>query len=349
MKIVSLGDILLTPEMMNEAIAGFPRYDEVKTFFYGPEDRSGMRAYIKSMERPDGYNCAPLPDEVYRELEDADVFHVHMAPVPEKVFEVGKKLKLVASNRGGTENLHVEAATKAGVPVIHNPAHNANAVAEMTIGMIIAEMRNIGRCHASMTRDKAWREAFPNSGNIHELYGKTVGLIGCGTIARLVIGMLKAFHVRILVTDPFVAPEEIEALGASPVDEETLLRNSDVVSIHTRVAPETIGMMGEKQFSLMKKTAVFINTARPALVDTAAMVRALQEKQIMGAALDVFDVEPIPKDDPLLALDNVTLSCHKGGDTVESFANSPAMILEQAEVLFGGGKPRFLLNPSVLK
>lgn len=348
MKIVSVGDTLLTPEMIDAVVPEYSRYTESKTFFFGPRDRTEMRAYIKKMEAV-GFDCEPLPEEILREIEDADVLHMHMCPVPAAVFERGKKLKFVASNRGGTENIDIATATKYGVPVICNPAHNANGVAELTVSMIIAEMRNLARCHASMREHKKWRESFPNSGNIHELSGNTVGLLGCGTIGTIMVRLLKAFNMNVLVSDPYADPAVIEAMGAKLVDQETLLRTADVVSMHARVSPSTVGMMGREQFAMMNPTAIFVNSARPALVDTKAMIEALKTGQIMGAALDVYDVEPIEPDNPLLELDNVTFCCHKGGDTVECFANSPKMVLDQTERYFAGETPRFLTNPEVLK
>lgn len=348
MKIVCVGDVLLPPEMMQAAAPGFPRYTDARYFFFGPATRGEMRAYIKKMEL-EGPMCVPFPEDILEEVEDADVLQVHMVPVPAEVFERAKNLKLVASNRGGYENIDIRAATAKGVPVICNPAHNANAVAEMTVGLILAETRNIARCHASMAKSGEWLEKYPNSGQIHELRRKTAGLIGFGTIARIVAKLLKAFEMDILVYDPYVNEKEVTGLGASKVDFDTLLAGSDIVSMHARVSETTRGMMGAEQFSRMKKTAVFINTARSSLVDMDALYTALKERRIMGAAIDVFSAEPASPSDPLLRLENITMSCHKGGDTVESYADSPAMVLHEAERFFAGDTPRFLVNPEVLK
>lgn len=347
MKIVCVGDVLLPPEMMKEATPSFSRYDDVKYFFFGPDNRTDMRAYIKKMEA-EGSKCVPVPEEIMKEIEDADVLQVHMMPVPAEVFERAKNLKIVASNRGGVENIDIEAATKAGVPVISNPAHNANAVAEMTIGLILAETRNISRCHADLKYRGVWGEKFPNSGRIHEMKSLTVGVIGFGTIARIVVKLLLAFRMKVLVYDPFVPAEVIEAQGCTKVEMNELLSQSDVVSMHARVSESTKGMMGEEQFKLMKPTAYFINTARPALVDMEALYRALKENWITGAGIDVWNTEPLPADDKFLQLDNLTATCHKGGDTVESYADSPAMVLTEVERWFAGETPRFLANPTTM-
>ena len=347
MKIVCIGDVLLPPEMMMAAAPEFKRYIEAKYFFFGPGTRSEMRSYIKKMEA-EGPLCVPVPGEIMYEIENADVLQVHMVPLPAEVFERGKKLKIVASNRGGYENIDISAANMHGVPVICNPAHNANAVAEMTIGLILAEMRNIARCHASLACRGEWLEKYPNSGQIHELKNKTAGLIGFGTIARIVAKLLSAFDMKLVVYDPYVGAEDIEAAGAKKVDLDTLLACSDVISMHARVSESTREMIGSEQFHKMKKNAIFINTARPALVDMDALYTALKEQWIMGAAIDVFPTEPLHPSDPLLKLENITMTCHKGGDTVESYADSPGMVLREVEKFFAGGRPQFLVNPSVL-
>lgn len=348
MKIVCIGDLLLPPEMMERATENFQRYDEKRYFYFGPKSHEEMRIYIKNMETA-GSRCVPVPDDIMREIVDADVIQTHQCPIPSEVFEKAGHLKLLLTNRGGIENIDLGAATRAEIPVLANPAHNANAVAEMTIGLMIAETRNIGRCHASMRVNHQWLEHFPNFGRIHEMKGRTVGLIGFGTIGRAVAELLAAFKVKLLVYDPYVKEHEIREAGGEAVGLEELLRCSDIVSMHARVSETSKGMMGREQFWIMKKTAVFINTARSPLVDMDALYEALKEQWITGAAIDNYEVEPVPKDSPLLNLDNLTFSCHKSGDTVEAFADSPAMVLTQAERYFAGETPRFLMNPEVLK
>jgi D-3-phosphoglycerate dehydrogenase len=203
------------------------------------------------------------------------------------------------------------------------------------MGMILSEIRNIARAHACL-RAGQWRRSFPNSDAIPELCGKTVGLVGYGAVGRLVAGYLQAFGSRIIAFDPYCqgdpAPAEL-------VDLPTLMRESDVISIHARLTAETQHLVGERELRLMKPTAVLVNTARSGLVDEQALVRALQEKRLMGAALDVFDVEPLPPDHPLLTLDNVTIAPHLAGSTIDAFRNSPRMMAEHLRrMLTGGGR-----------
>ncbi len=142
-------------------------------------------------------------------------------------------------------------------------------------------------------------------------------------MGRLVAGYLHAFGSRILAHDPFV---QGDPAPATLVELETLMRESDVVSVHARLTDETYHLIGEKEISLMKPGAVLVNTARSGLIDEEALVRALSERRIMGAALDVFDTEPLPPDHPLVKLDNVTITPHLAGSTIDAFRNSPKLM-----------------------
>ncbi len=350
MKLLCIGDILITPEAMANGAKGFDRYDEVKCMYFGPKTYDEFRVYQMNMEQK-GSRCAPLPQEILDELPDTDVLQVHMAPVPAEVFDLAGNLKIVASNRGGHENLDIEAATAHGVPVICNPAHNANAVAELTVGLMLAENRNIARCSAALTKDKVWRETFPNSGKIYEMQSKVVGIVGYGNIGSLVARkLIHGFGSKVIAYSPLEPREKIEVDGVEYIeDKNELFERADIITLHMRLAESTKEIINRESISHMKKTAILVNTARSRLIDMDALTEALQEGRIMGAALDVFDEEPLPPDSPLLSLDNVTLTTHQGGVTVNAFEDSPAMVLTQIERYFNGEIPRFLQNPSVLK
>ena len=348
MKLVCIGDILITPEVMEKGAVGFDRYDEVKCMYFGPRNYDDFRVYQTKMEKM-GYDCEPMPEEIMKEIEDADVLQVHMAPVGEAVFKRAKKLKILASNRGGSENLNIDAATAYGVPVICNPAHNANAVAEMAVGLMLAENRNIARCSASV-KSGIWREDFPNSGKIFEMQSKTVGIMGYGTIGRLVARkLIRGFEAKVIAYDPYVSAEDMLKDGVVSVDKETLVRESDIITLHMRITEETYHIIGRDEIEKMKDTAILINTARAHLVDNEALIEALQQGKIMGAALDVYEKEPLDPASPLLDLDNVILTTHQAGVTVNAFEDSPAMLLTQIERYFNGETPMFLKNPSVIK
>ncbi len=224
--------------------------------------------------------------------------------------------------RGGTENVDVPFATGRGIAVLNTPGRNARAVAECTMGMILSEIRNIARAHGRLKCGE-WRRSFPNSDAIPELYEKTVGLVGFGAVGRLVAGYLAAFGSRVVAYDPYF---QGDAGSVTLVNLETLLGQSDVVSIHARLSDETHHLIGEKELGLMKRSAVLVNTARSGLIDERALVRALRERRIIGAALDVFDTEPLPADHELESLDNVTITPHLAGSTIDAFRNSPKLM-----------------------
>lgn len=348
MKCVAIGDNFITPEMMKKGIEGYSqfRFDEIQYFFFGLESRPEMRNIVKIIETG-GFETLELPEGLLDAVEDADVIMCHLCPITEKLLERTKKLKLVLCNRGGHENIDVEACTKRNVAVFLNPSHNANAVAEFTIGLIFNETRNISRSSIAVNNGE-WREKYPNniSTEIHEMRDMTIGLIGFGSVAKLVYEKMKAFGCRFLITDPFGNYDDINKNIAKFVPLEELLENSDVVSLHARLSRKEI-LLGSNEFKMMKKTAYFINTARSYMVDYNALAQALKNGEIMGAAIDVFDKEPIEPDNPLLRLDNCTLTNHRGGDTINSYSDSPAMMMKEAQKFFEGDTPKFWLNPSV--
>ena len=241
------------------------------------------------------------------------------------------------------ENIDLKAAHEHGVSVIHCPAHNAIAVAEYAIGLMIAESRNIARADRGL-RSGTWIEKYPDSAAIPELRGSNVGIIGFGTIGRLVAERLQVFGAKILVSDPFVPAEAVTAASCEPVSKEELLRRSDFVTLHGRIGAGDPPIIGEQELREMKPTAVLVNTARAVLVDMEALYTALKEHWIMGAAVDVFPMEPLPKDYKLLTLDNITLTNHRGGDTINSYIKAPELLLQQFDELLTTGTTRCLIQ-----
>jgi D-3-phosphoglycerate dehydrogenase len=259
------------------------------------------------------------------------------------------RLKAIATARGGLENIDMKKATELGIAVINTPNHNSQAVAEYTIGLMLAETRNISRSYMALKSAAGWREYYPNTDFIPELNGSTIGLVGFGQTGRLVARRLSSFDVRILVYDPFVDPAALLKAGCTPVGLPELLKESDIVSLHARLTDATKGMIGEKELHMMKSSAYLINTARAGLVDLPAFCRALKERWITGAAVDVFEAEPVTGDHPLFQLDNVTVTNHRAGDTRNSYWVAPILMGAQFAKLLRGGKPDFIANPEVLK
>ena len=345
MKVLAVADHFIRVEHYEECFSHYPEY-ELKTMFWGTEDRIEMRDLFHKVEK-NGPTALPIPDELYTEIEDAEILFVHICPVPGELIKRGKKLRAILVNRGGLENIDVATATECGIPVYNNPAHNANAVAEMTVALMIAESRNMVRSHYAI-KNGDWRENYSNFGNIWEMKGKTVGLIGFSSIGRLVAEKLSAFRCKIIATDIKYDPEDefIKKYNIKMVDLPTLMKESDYVSLHAR-AKNCI--LTKEMLNLMKPTAIFINTARAHMVDYDALYELLKNKKILGAALDVFPSEPLTLDNPFLTLDNVTLTSHRCGDTVNAYSDSPAMMMEDYDNYLKTGKHRFFVNKVALE
>ncbi len=269
-----------------------------------------------------GPEAVELPASLLTDLEDVEMLVVQFAPVSRQLLDAAPGLKIIGVLRGGTENVDIATATARGISVLNTPGRNARAVAECTLGLMLAEVRNIARSHAGL-RSGRWEREFPNSQAIPELCGKTVGLVGYGAVAQLVAHYLEAFGSRILAYDPFFQGDSAPA-QLVPLDD--LLRHSDIVSLHARLTADNHHLIGADELAIMKRSAILVNTARSGLVDEVALVRALRERTICGAALDVFDTEPLEADDPLLQLDNVTVTPHLAGSTIDTFRNSPALM-----------------------
>lgn len=341
MKAIAVSDAFVTEMDYRNAFQMFPDMELIQVPFFGITDRQQMRDVVHTIERG-GPEAMDPPEELLEKIGEAEVLMVHLCPVPRKLLEKATNLRYILTNRGGIENIDVAAATELGIEVLSNPAHNANAVAEYTVALMLAETRNIARADRSL-RQGVWREKFPNTGRIFEISGATVGLIGFGTIARLVARKLSMFSCNILVHDMFVTADDPEAAqyGCQFVSMEELLTRSDIVSLHAR--SETV-ILDAEHMEMMKPGAYLINTARPHLIDNDYLRKMLHEGRLSGAALDVFMNEPLGLDDPFLQLDNVTLSNHRGGDTVNSYSDSPAMLLTELQKLLNGQIPRFWVN-----
>jgi len=268
-----------------------------------------------------GPDAVPLPPELYDGLENYGILVTQFPPISRKFLEAAKNLKILGVLRGGVENIDVGYATERKIAIFNTPGRNARAVAECTVGLILTEIRNLARAHAAL-KQGIWTRDVPNKNDIPELLDKTVGLIGFGAIGQLAARFLNAFGARIIVYDPFYQEKND---SVKPVDLETLMQESDVVSLHARYGQATHHLVSRRHLEMMKPTAILVNTARSGLVDEAALVELLATKKIMGAALDVFDEEPLAKNSPFLSLDNVTIVPHLAGSTADAFRNSPKL------------------------
>lgn len=325
MKVLAIGDRYIPGDVMGAGL------EHLKAKGAQVTVREWLHPSLKELQRDNllieqgGPDAVPLPDELTVDVERYHLVIVQFAPIGQEVISRARDLRFIGVLRAGTENVACSHAASRGVEVINTPGRNARAVAEFTVALMFAEIRNIGRAHAAM-RQAVWRKEYPNGAAIPEVYGKTIGIVGFGNIGRMVAGYLQAFGARIVFYDPFVTGD---TAAARSVTLEELLRTSDVVSLNLRLSAETHHLIGARELALMKPSAVLVNTSRSGVIDQAALVGALQDRRIMGAALDVFDVEPLPADDPLLHLDNVTLTAHLAGSTIDAFANSPRLFADR--------------------
>lgn len=342
MKIVCVGDAMIRGEAFAKAAKKLGTADIVSGDWETDWDRLQHRRLVVEQKGPGVESVPPI----FLEHQDTEMALGLFCPFSAELMDALPSLKVIGVARAGVENVDIEGATKRGILVFHVTGRNAEAVSDYAVGLMLSEVRNIARAHAAIAQG-SWRKQFSNSDYVPELKGKTIGIVGFGHIGRLVARKFSGFDVRLLAYDPWVTGELPE--GVAVVDKETLFRESDFVTLHARLTNESRQLVSQHELDLMKPTAYLVNTARSALIDTGALVAALQSGKIAGAALDVFDVEPIPHDHPLRKLDNVTLTTHIAGTTREALTRSPELLVEEIDNFFSGAGRVTLKNPEVLE
>ena len=261
-------------------------------------------------------------------------------PFPRSLLERLPNLKLIASAGMRNAAIDLEAATELGI-VVCGTEGSSRATMELTWGLILGLLRQIPQEHQA-TRAGDWQRTLGVG-----LDGKTLGIIGLGNIGSQMAEVAHAFHMNILAWSQNLTQERAESNGASLVSKDELLQNSDIVTIHTRLSDRTRGLLETRELALMKPTAYLINSSRGPIVDEDALVLALESGSIAGAGLDTFDEEPLPRDHPLLSLDNVLLSPHLGYVTQETYVTFYGQTLENVRS-FIEGRPQRVMNPEVL-
>jgi D-3-phosphoglycerate dehydrogenase / 2-oxoglutarate reductase len=254
-------------------------------------------------------------------------------------------LVAVSSNGAGYDTVDLRACTAAGVLAVNQSGGNREAVAEHALGMMLALSKRI------VETDRRMRAAsgIPRNDYIgNDLLGRTVGIVGLGNVGSRLAELCRGlFRMRVLAYDPYLGAEQIAARGAEKVELDALMAEADFVSINCPRTEETLGMVGAARFALMRPHAYFITTARGGIHDERALAAALREGRIAGAGLDVWDKEPPPHDDPLLAFDNVIASPHTAGVTRQARTNMATIAAEQMLDILDGKRPERLLNPEV--
>ncbi|OBQ70612.1 2-hydroxyacid dehydrogenase [Mesorhizobium erdmanii] len=283
------------------------------------------------------------PDEVVDFIGDAEILVTQLAPLSEEMMKRLPALRLVAVSRGGPINIDMAAARAHGITVVNVPGRNATAVAEFTLGAILAETRLIRVGHEALRKGE-WRgDLYRADRTGRELGEMTVGVVGYGNIGTKVVRLLRAFGCNVLVSDPYVQlSAEDRNAGVELVALDDLLSRSDVVTLHPRVTEETRDMIGKDTIARMKPGVVLVNTARGPLVDYDALYDALVSGQIASAMLETFAVEPVPSDWPLLQLPNVTLTPHIAGASVRTVTYAAEQAAEEVRRYIAGLPP---VNP----
>lgn len=265
-------------------------------------------------------------------------------PYTERVFRAAPDLKLVARHGAGYDKVDLAAATRHGVVVTATPGSNANAVADLTIGLMCAVRRQLVRL------DRLVREGGWGSDYVPALWGSTVGIVGLGHIGKCVAKRCLGFEMRVFATEPAPDMVFVRQHGIELVEIEELCRRADIITLHAPATPQNRQLINRERLALMQPTAILINTARGALVDEDALVEALKNGRLAGAGLDVFRREP-PEGSPLLGLDNMVLTPHCAGKDLTAQAATLGRCVETILRFFQGEplEPGDLLNPDVLR
>jgi D-3-phosphoglycerate dehydrogenase len=290
------------------------------------------------------------PDDTWRALQRSDVYHVSAAKdelprqwfVNEALLQRCPRLLCVSSGGAGYDTVDVAACTRAGVLVVNQAGANAVSVAEHAFGLMLAVARRIVESHARLRGEPGFtREDLMGS----QLSGKTLGLVGLGAIGTQAARIARGFGMTVLASDPYIEPAQAAERGARLCSLDDLLAQSDVVSLHCPLTPETRGMFDRERLRAMKPGALFVSTARGGIHDEVALYEALRDGVLGGAGLDVWTVEPPARDAPLLSLPHVVGTYHTAGVTHEARRNVAAMAAEQIVAVLRGERPPRIVNP----
>lgn len=286
------------------------------------------------------YHCK-TEDEVIAVAADADVVIVQFAPMTRRVIEHLRKCKMIVRYAIGVDNIDLAAATERGIYVVNVPDYSIDEVSNHAIALLMSLARKITEMNAAVHQGVWNHIAFKP---LYRLEGSTLGLIGLGRIPSLVAKKMGNFGLRILAYDPFVSKEYADSLGVELVSLEALAAESDHISIHCPLNDSTRHLVDEKFLHAMKPTAILVNTARGAVVSEEALVKALQEGTISGAAVDVTETEPLQEGHPLLALNNVIITPHVAWYSEQAVLSLQRKVAEETVRVLRGERPLHVVN-----
>lgn len=279
-------------------------------------------------------------EKVIKALNEADVGIIDVEPYNDEIFSrLNGRTKLLVRFGVGYDKVDLQAATLRGLAIARTTGANTLGVAEMALTLMLAARRKL-KINQKCVESGIWEKNVAR-----ETIGSTVGILGFGAIGQALTGLLKGLGCRILAYDPYPKTDLMHQMGVELVDIDKMFKESDVISIHVPYTESTHNLVGAHLLSLMKPTAVIVNTSRGNIIDEEALYAALASGKIGGAALDVFAVEPLPVDSPLLKLDNIILTPHVSSQTVESLWKIYKMAIDIAADFFAGKDSPHILNP----
>ena len=284
---------------------------------------------------------------ILQEVEPANAIIVRVAPITANVISAASNLQIIQKHGVGVDSIDVEHATSLGIPVCITAEANASSVSEFAVASTLAILKKL-REQEKIVRKGGWRDITIEG--VHEIADRTVGIIGGGRVGlRVLRAFVHGLGTRGLIYDPFVPEQVVRQAGGEPSPSlEDLLRQSDVVTLHTPLTPETYHLIDTERLDLMRPNAILVNTCRGAVVDESAVAKALAQNVIAGAAIDVFEHEP-PVHSPLLSAPNVLLSPHVAGITAESAKRTALHAVEEIARVLAGDAPFWCINPDVLE
>jgi len=289
--------------------------------------QEGLKVFSASKELMVDVKTDLKPDALKEIIKDYDALVVRSATkVTKEIIQAASKLKVIGRAGVGLDNVDLVAATQKGIIVMNTPAGNTISTAEHTFSMILTLSRNIAQANASMKKGEWKRSKFMGV----ELYNKVLGIVGFGRIGSEVAKRALSFGMKVLAYDPFLSAQVAEDIGVQIAELKKVLKESDYITVHTPLTDETRHMISDKEFGIMKKNVRIVNCARGGIIDELALVKAVKEGKVAGAALDVFEKEPLTADNELLKLDNVITTPHLGASTEEAQIN---VSIEVAEIV----------------
>ena len=296
-----------------------------------------------------GADAVPVPAGMLRNTDVDVIVGSITTPLSKKILDRFPNLKIIGLCRAGIENIDMDEVRRRGIVVVNGLGRNAEAVSDMTMAIMLSELRNVARSYRDVTTDtSSWRKEWPSTPYLPHMADCKVGVFGFGMIGRLVAKKCAGFGSEILVYDPYVPDEVVKGFGYTPVSKEDLFKQADIVTIHARFVEATRGIVGRKEIESMKPTAYFINTARSGLLDNDALLEALQNHRIGGAALDVFPEEPLPANSPWRRLDNCTVTAHMAGGVMSARDYAAKLVVSAVLATIKGEKvPQLVTKDTV--